>query len=404
MKTMSIPKPSTIRQLAERYRDFSARLLSDLVKIPSISGREEKIIRFLEREFLRCGADEVQIDGFGNVLARLGSRGPVIAFDGHVDTVDIGQRGLWECDPYQGDSKGGKIYGRGAVDQKGGLTAMVTALKMLRELSTDLPFTLFFVGSIEEEVCDGLCWQYIIRETKIVPDMVILSEPTNGTICRGQRGRMEMEILVDGVSCHGSAPEQGDNAIYKVSPIISALQKLNESLPADPFLGKGTITATRVRTSSPSLNAIADFAAIYLDRRLTAGETPESAWEQIYSMEEVRKVSGRVHVPSYEAPSWRGTMYPALKSYPSWALDSEHHLLEYAQRCHKDLFGTIPNVGKWNFSTNGVATMGMYNIPTLGFGPGDERLAHAPNEAVPINEVTKAAAFYAYFPWIVTRR
>jgi putative selenium metabolism hydrolase len=399
---MSIPKPSTISQLAETYRDFSARILTDLVKIPSISGQEERIIRFLEREFSRCGADEVQIDGFGNVLARMGSRGPVIAFDGHADTVDIGQRASWECDPYNGDLKDGKIFGRGAVDQKGGLAAMVTAMKMIRQLSDDLPFTLFFVGSIEEEVCDGLCWQYIVREMDIVPDMVILSEPTNGAICRGQRGRMEMEILVDGISCHGSSPEQGDNAIYKIAPIVSSLEKLNESLPADPFLGKGTLAATRIRSSAPSLNAIADFAAIYLDRRLTAGETPELAWNQVYNLEEVRKVSGRVHVASYEVPSWRGTMYPTLKSYPSWALPPEHHLLEYARICHKHLFNIIPEIGKWNLSTNGVATMGMYDIPTFGFGPGDETLAHAPNEAVPVDEVTKAAAFYAYFPWIVT--
>jgi putative selenium metabolism hydrolase len=159
-----------------------------------------------------------------------------------------------------------------------------------------------------------------------------------------------------------------------------------------------------VRSSAPSLNALADFAGIYLDRRLTAGETPEAAWNQLYSMEEVRSAGGRVQVPSYEVPSWRGTTYPTLKSYPSWILDKNHHLLDYAQKCHKDLFDIIPEVGKWNFSTNGVATKGMYDIPTFGFGPGDEKLAHAPNEAVSIDDVTKAAAFYAYFPWLVTRR
>jgi len=401
---MSIPKPATIRQWADNYRNFTTRILSKLVGIESISGQEEKIIRFLEKEFARCGADEVQVDGFGNVLARMGSAGPVIAFDGHVDTVDVGQRNLWECDPLSGEYKRGMIFGRGSVDQKGGLAAMITALKMLHDISVDLPFTLFFVGSIQEEVCDGLCWQYIIKETRIVPDIVVLTEPSSGTICRGQRGRMEMEIMVDGVSCHGSTPDQGENAIYKITPILTALQKLNDSLPEDPFLGKGTLTATRVRSSAPSLNALADFAGIYIDRRLTAGETPEGAWDQLYSMEEVRAAGGRVQVPSYEVPSWRGTTYPTLKSYPSWALDPKHHLLDYAQRCHKDLFDTVPEIAKWSFSTNGVATKGMYDIPTFGFGPGDERLAHSPNEAVSIDDVTKAAAFYAYFPWIVTRK
>jgi putative selenium metabolism hydrolase len=394
--------PGQILNMAEKHRDFSSKLLAKLVEIPSISGREEKIIRFLEKTFSMCGADEVQVDGFGNVLARLGSAGPVIAFDGHVDTVDIGQRGLWDSDPYSARIKDGRLFGRGSVDQKGGLAAMISAMKILREISSQFPFTLFFVGSIEEEVCDGLCWQYIVRESDIIPDIVVLTEPSSGTICRGQRGRMEMEIMVDGVSCHGSTPERGDNAIYKIGPILAALEKLNSGLPADPFLGKGTITATRVRSGAPSLNAVADFAGIYLDRRLTAGETPESAWDQVYSMDEVRQVSGRVQVASYEEPSWRGTSYPTLKSYPSWALDPGHHLLDYAQRCHKELFKTVPEINKWDFSTNGVATMGMFKIPTFGFGPGDERLAHAPNEAVLIDDVIKAAAFYAWFPWIVT--
>ena len=394
--------PKQILHMAERRREYSTKLLAQLVEIPSISGKEEQIIRFLERTFSQCGADEVQVDGFGNVVARLGSVGPVIAFDGHVDTVDIGQRALWESDPYKAYMKDGRVYGRGAADQKGGLAAMITAMKILRELSTDFPFTLFFVGSIAEEVCDGLCWQYIIRESGIIPDIVVLTDPTSGTICRGQRGRMEMEVLVDGVSCHGSAPERGDNAIYKIAPILAAVEELNRSLPADPFLGKGTIAATRVRSSAPSLNAVSDFAGIYLDRRLTAGETPESAWDQVYSMDQVRRVAGRVQVISYEEPSWRGTSYPTLKSFPSWALDPGHHLLDYAQRCHKELFGAVPEINKWEFSTNGVATMGMSRIPTFGFGPGEEKMAHSPNESVLIDEVVKAAAFYAWFPWIVT--
>lgn len=401
---MSIANPKKIRHMAESYRDYSSKVLSNLVKIPSLSGDEEKIIRFLEKEFYRCGADEVQIDGFGNVLARIGSKGPVIAFDGHVDTVDVGQTNLWDFEPFSGKIKNGKVFGRGAVDQKAGLAAMLTALKIIHDLSTDLPFTLFFVGSIQEEVCDGLCWQYIIKESRIVPDIVVLTEPTNGKICRGQRGRMEMEVLVDGLSCHGSAPERGENAIYKIMPIVLSLQKLNDVLPDDPFLGKGSITVTRIRSSSPSLNAVSDFAAVYVDRRLTGGETPDSAWEQINSLPEARKANARVQVPSYEAPSWRGTTYPTSKTFPSWALAPQHHLLDYAGQCHKALFDIFPSIGKWDFSTNGVATMGMYKIPTIGYGPGDEALAHAPNEAVSIDDVTKAAAFYAHFPWIVTGR
>lgn len=399
---MRLISPGKVKDFAENYRDYATRFLSSLVRIPSLSGKEESAARLLESEFRRCGADEVLIDGLGNVLARLGSRGPVIAFDGHLDTVDVGQRGRWNNDPFSGEIKGGRIFGRGSADQKGGIAAIVTALKILKELSDDLPFTLFFVGSIQEEDCDGLCWQYIINEDRIVPDIIILTEPTDGKINRGQRGRMEMEIMVEGVSCHGSEPERGENAIYKIVPILSALQKLNDTLPADPFLGKGSLAVTRIRSGAPSLNAVPDMAAVYIDRRLTRGETSDAARSEVESLMEVQLASGRVQIPTYETPSWRGTTYPTLKTYPAWALDENHHLIEYARRCYDRLFGTSPEVGKWSLSTNGVATMGMFDIPTFGYGPGQEKMAHTSNESVAIDDIIKAAAFYAYFPWIVT--
>jgi putative selenium metabolism hydrolase len=336
------------------------------------------------------------------VLARLGSTGPVIAFDGHMDTVDIGQREQWKNDPYSGLVKSGNIHGRGSADQKAGLAAMLTALKILKEYSDNLPFTLFFVATVQEEESDGLNWQYIIKEDKIKPDLVVLTEPTDGRICRGQRGRMELEVMVEGISCHGSSPHRGDNAIYKLNPIITALEKLDKKLPSDHFLGKGSLAVTRVRSEAPSLNAVADLAAVYIDRRLTKGETPEVALNQLKGLMEIQVAGAKIDIPVYEEPSWRGTTYATTKTYPAWVLDESHHLIDYAGKCHKKLFGKSPKIGKWEFSTNGVATMGMYQIPTFGYGPGDEKQAHAPNESVPINDIIKATAFYAYFPWTVT--
>jgi putative selenium metabolism hydrolase len=395
-------KPSALKKSAEGYREYITRTLTELIQMPSLSRREGKVARFLEREFSRCGADEVQIDGLGNVLARLGSTGPVIAFDGHMDTVNIGQRAHWNLDPYSGKVEKGRIYGRGAADQKAGLAAMLTALKLIRECTDDFPFTLFFVASVQEEECDGLNWQYIIKETKITPDLVVLTEPTDGRINRGQRGRMEMELIVQGVSCHGATPQRGDNAIYKLMPAILALENLDKELPVDPFLGKGSLAVTRIRSDAPSLNAVADLAAAYIDRRLTKDETPKTVKEQIESLMEVQLAGARIELPVYEEPSWRGTTYATTKTFPSWVLDESHHLIDYAGKCHKQLFGKSPKIGKWDFSTNGVATMGMYQIPTFGYGPGDEKQAHTANESVAIDDIIKAAAFYAYFPWIVT--
>jgi len=398
---MSRISPEHILERAREYRDFTVRMLSEMIGIPSLCGAEEKMVKFLETEFQSCGANEIQIDKLGNIIARVGARGPVIAFDAHLDTVDIGLREQWKTDPFNPTTKDGKIYGRGAADQKGGIAALLTAMRILSEISNDLPFTLFFVGSVQEEDCDGMCWQYITNEDKIHPDIVVLTEPTAGKINRGQRGRMEMEIIVTGKSCHGSTPERGDNAIYKLSPILGAIDKLNGNLPKDPFLGDGTITTTRIRSNAPSLNAIPDMAAAYIDRRLTRGETAEGAMNQIKAMMEIQLSGAHVEVPIYNVPSWRGTTYPTRKIYPTWVLNDDHHLIDYANRCHKALFGKSPKVGRWMFSTNGVATMGIYGIPTFGYGPGDESLAHVPNEYVPIDEIVKASAFYAYFPWIV---
>jgi putative selenium metabolism hydrolase len=416
--------PDKLKKIAEEKSEHSVSLLSRMVKTPSLSGDEERIVsllsrmvktpslsgdeermaRLLEKEFREGGADEVIVDGFGNVIARLGSRGPVIAFDGHLDTVDIGQRSLWDRDPHSGEVKDGRIHGRGSVDQKGGLAAMAAAIRIIKETSSDLPFTLFFVGSTQEEICEGLSWQYIVNEDEIVPDMVILTEPTGGQICRGHRGRMEMEITVEGVSCHGSTPELGSNAIYKTLPIISIIERIGKDLPTDPFLGRGSIAVTRIRSNSPSLNAIPDMTAIYLDRRLTAGEDPEDARLQIESLPEVQAADARIVIPVYEEPSWRGTTYPTLKTYRAWSLDERHHLIEYAGRCYNQLFNTNPEIGKWPFSTNGVVTKGVFDIPTFGFGPGDGKMAHAPNESVAVDDIIRCAAFYAYFPWIVVGR
>jgi len=323
-------QPSIFKKAAEINRDFITRTVTELVKIPSLSRQEERVARFMENEFKRCGADEVIIDGLGNVLARLGSTGPVIAFDGHMDTVDIGQREQWHNDPYSGLIKNGRVHGRGSADQKAGLAAMLTALKILKEHSDKLPFTLFFTATVQEEECDGLNWQYIIKEDKIKPDLVVLTEPTNGRICRGQRGRMELEVLVKGVSCHGSSPHRGENAIYKLNPIITALEKLDKQLPSDHFLGKGSLAVTRIRSEAPSLNAVSDLAAAYIDRRLTKGETPEIALNQLKGLMEIQVAGAKIDLPVYEEPSWRGTTYATTKTYPAWALDESHHLIDYA--------------------------------------------------------------------------
>jgi putative selenium metabolism hydrolase len=344
-----------------------------------------------------AGFDEVRIDGLGNVIGRIGNGKKILAIDGHMDTVDMGNLNNWDFDPLGGEIKDGFVHGRGTVDQEGGPAAFVTSGRILKELGFDKDMTIYFVGSVMEEDCDGLCWKYIIEEEGIKPDFVISTEPTNLNIYRGHRGRMEMQLSFYGVSAHGSAPERGKNAIYMASRIALEIEKLNERLAYDEFLGKGSITISEFVSNSPSLCAVSDFARIHLDRRLTWGETKESAVKEIEEL--IQGMNAEVKVLYYQEKAYTGLEYGMEKYYPTWKIPENHEIVQTGAQAFKKLFDKSPKIDKWTFSTNGVTINGIYGIPTIGFGPGNEVLAHAPNEKVAIDDLVAASAFYAAFAY-----
>ncbi len=388
---------SQIRELSEKYSNYTAENLSKLVKIKSLSTQEKDVQLELKRQMEEAGFDEVKIDGLGNVIGRIGNGKKILAFDGHMDTVDLGQLENWSFDPLGGEIKDGFVHGRGTVDQEGGPAAFVTAGRILKELAFDRDLTIYFVGSVMEEDCDGLCWKYIVEEDKIVPDFVISTEPTNLNIYRGHRGRMEIHVHFYGISSHGSAPERGKNAIYMASRAALEIEKLNERLAYDEFLGRGSVTISEIISGSPSLCAVADYARIHLDRRLTWGETKESAIKEIEEV--VKGMNAKVEVLDYNETAYTGLQYGMEKYYPTWKMEESHEVVQTGVNAYKNVFGSAPKVDKWTFSTNGIMTCGTYKIPTIGFGPGNEVLAHAPNEKVPVNDLVVAAAFYAAYAY-----
>lgn len=386
-----------INELSEKYRDYTAENLSKLVKIKSLSTQEKEVQLELKRQMEEAGFDEVKIDGLGNVIGRIGNGKKILAIDGHMDTVDMGNMDNWNFNPLGGEIKDGFVHGRGTVDQEGGPAAFVTSGRILKELGFDKDLTIYFVGSVMEEDCDGLCWKYIVEEDKIKPDFVISTEPTNLNIYRGHRGRMEMHVHFYGVSSHGSAPERGKNAIYMASRAALEIEKLNERLKFDEFLGKGSVTISEIISGSPSLCAVADYARVHLDRRLTWGETKESAVKEV---EEVLKgMNAKVEVLNYSEKAYTGLEYGMEKYYPTWKMPEDHQVVQTGVKAFKNLFNKDIKVDKWTFSTNGIMTCGTYGIPTIGFGPGNEVLAHAPNEKVPVNDLVIASAFYAAFAY-----
>lgn len=389
-----------INALAEEYKPQMTAFLRDMLRIPSESCDEKEVVARIKAEMEKVGFDKAEIDPMGNVHGTIGHGPHVIAMDAHIDTVGIGNRENWNFDPYEGYEDDETIGGRGASDQEGGMASMVYAGRIIKDLGLEGDYTLVMVGSVQEEDCDGLCWQYIIKELGLKPEFVVSTEPTDGGVYRGQRGRMEIRVEVKGVSSHGSAPERGDNAIFKMGRILGELEQLHERLKTDDFLGKGSLTVSEIFFTSPSRCAVADGCTISIDRRLTAGEDAELALQQIRDLPAVIDAKGQVSMYEYDRPSYTGLVYPTDCYFPSWVLPEDHEVTQAAADTYRRLFDQNPRVDKWTFSTNGVSITGLLGIPTVGFGPGKEAEAHAPNEKTWKADLVRCAAFYAALPLI----
>ncbi len=404
-----------VKKAAEAYGPAMTKFLREIVAFPGESAEEEQHVRRIEKEMKDLGFDEVEVDPMGNILGYMGTGKTLIAFDGHIDTVGIGNRDNWNFDPYEGFESDTEIGGRGVSDQLGGIVSAVYGAKIMKDLGLlNDKYRVLVVGTVQEEDCDGLCWEYIIKERGIRPEFVVSTEPTDGGIYRGQRGRMEIRIDVEGVSCHGSAPDRGDNAIYKMADILQDVRALNANNSTestrvkglekmlDPkfnpdhyeearFLGRGTVTTSQIFYTSPSRCAVADSCAVSLDRRMTAGETWQSCLKEIEDL-------------------------PAVKAhgayFPTWVIPKDHKVTKALEESYISLYGTErigaevtlaerkarPLTDKWTFSTNGVSIMGRNGIPCIGFGPGAEAQAHAPNEITWKQDLVTCAAVYAILP------
>lgn len=389
-----------IREASEGYKADMTRFLRDLVKAHGESCEEKDKVYRIKEEMEKVGFNEVIIDPMGNILGYMGTGETVIAYDAHIDCVGIGNIEDWSFDPFEGKEDDVNIWGRGTSDQLGGIVSAVYGAKIMKDLGmlTD-EYKVLVTGSVQEEDCDGLCWQYIINEDKIRPEFVVSTEPTNGNIYRGHRGRMEIRVDVYGVACHGSAPERGDNAIYKMADILQEVRALNDKLANDDFLGKGTVTTSQIYFTSPSRCAVADSCAISLDRRLTNGETYLSALKEIEELPSVKKYGAKVSMYTYERPSWTGLVYPTDCYFPTWVREESDPEVVAMAESFRGMYGE-PKIDKWTFSTNGVAIMGREGIPTIGLGPGREEEAHAPNEKTWKDDLVKCAAIYAALPTI----
>lgn len=385
-------------KLKEQDRNDLIAFLRDLIRIPSPSSGEGAVAARIAEEMRRVGFDEVWIDRVGNVVGRIGAETPrredsTLLMESHIDTVGIGDPQSWKYDPFEGKLENGIIYGRGASDDKQGIAAMVYGAKLLIDGGVKLNGTLYMAGIVQEEDCDGHAAGLLCEELR--PDAVIIGEATDLNLYRGHRGRMEIRITVYGRSCHASAPERGLNAVYEMGKVLGGIQALAPRLADDPFLGQGTTAVTRIESTSGSLNVVPDSCTAYIDRRLTVGETEESSVAELEQVLREAGVRGEVSVLQYEALSHTGYHCAQKKYFPTWVLAEDHPLVRAGTRAIKAVRGKAPQIGRWVFSTDGVATMGRLGIPTIGFAPASEVDAHTTEDRVKVDDLVVAAEVYA---------
>lgn len=391
-----------IQKRVQSAREDIIEFMRDIVAIPSMDSKIGEVGERIQAEMKKLGFDEVRFDKMGNTIGRIGNGKRVMVYDSHIDTVGIGDPASWQWDPFKGKVEDGILYARGACDEKGSTPGMIYGLAIARDLGLLDGWTVYYFGNMEEW-CDGIAPNTFVEvDPNVKPDFVVIGEPTKMLVYRGHKGRLEMKVTAKGRSAHAASNHLGDNAIYKLLPVIAGIRDLEPKLGDHEFLGHGKITVSDMHVKTPSINAVPDEAIIYIDRRMTFGETKEAVRKQVEDLIPAEfKDSVKLEELFYDEPSYTGFVFPVDKYFPAWAYEETHPLVKAGMEARKQIGLPEAPSGKWNFSTNGIYWAGKAGIPSIGFGPGDEETAHTVNDSVSLEDMVKATEFYAILPSLI---
>jgi putative selenium metabolism hydrolase len=395
-----------IQHRVSQNREEIIRFMREICAIPSMNSEIGPVGERIQAEMRKLGYDEVRFDKMGNTIGRIGDGPKVIVYDSHIDTVGVGDPAEWEWDPFKGKVENGVLYARGACDEKGSTPGMVHGLAIARDLGLLDGYTVYYFGNMEEW-CDGIAPNAFVEvDPKVRPGFVVIGEPTRMQVYRGHKGRIELQITACGTSAHAASHYLGDNAIYKMMSIITQIRELDRrmrfGMGSHPVLGYASVAVTDVSARTASINAVPDMFTIFLDRRITLSEPRDEVVAQIKGLiPDYLQTEIDVEELYYDTPSYTGFVFPVEKFYPPWALEETHPLIRAGQQTIQDLWGETRPLGTWDFSTNGTYWAGKAKIPSIGFGPGDEKTAHMRHENVSLDDVVRSAEFYALLPKVL---
>ncbi|MCI5865463.1 MAG: YgeY family selenium metabolism-linked hydrolase [Cloacibacillus porcorum] len=378
--------------LSERLEKELIEFARQLVRLQSYSDHEGAVAEAVVTKMRELDYDEAFIDSTGNAVGFIGGGEMLIHFDSHMDTVEVNDAEAWLLPPFAAEIKEGRLYGRGSVDMKSALAASVYGAALARELGHTKDKRICVSGSVCEEYCDGENIKMMYRELSLRPDFVVICEPSDNVITLGHKGKAQMRIRTHGLSAHGSAPEKGINAVYEMAEIIGRVEALNKRL-TDEGSPHGTIVLSDISCVTASLNAVPSEAEIYLDRRLVLGETEEKVRAEMEEL--VRGKRASWETGTLRRTSWKGAPLVYEPLHMAWKLDEGSPLFSAANAAYTETFGKAPErYDFWDFGTNAVTPVSM-GIATIGFGPGEYKLAHMRDENCEVEKITDAAKFYA---------
>lgn len=367
--------------------------LRDVLRIPSLPGEEGDVARRLERELGSLGFDRVEVDDAGNVLGKLDGRreAPSLLLVTHLDVVDAGDPTAWDHPPFGGEVDEGRIWGRGAVDIKGPLAAQVHGAA--RVAADGGPPGDVWVAAVVGEEVGGLGARHLVG--RLGADLVLVGEPSSNELRRGHRGRAEIEVRFGGISAHASAPERAVNPLYALARFLDRLPGLE--LPEHEELGRATVAPTLVGTDQRSANVIPGAASLTLDCRLVPGHSAEDVRARVEAVardaaDEAGSVG--VEIPSRTRRSWTGYEADFPADNPAFVLPLDHPALVSAADVLEGPLGRRPPVGVWGFATDG-GHFSRAGHTVVGFGPGEESLAHTVRESLAVSELEEAVGAYA---------